>query len=302
MRRWLVTLALLLAVPLAARAAPLDAALQQQLLGVYDGYNKALLAGKLPDAIKLRSAQTRASAQKEMPTAAARQRFLEMARTMVPDTLQVAHASINTAGDKASIITVAAKTIPTHAKIPPGGPAPGSTLHSELTLSFVKESDGWKLDDQMFGPDPARSPPARRQVRTGDSIRHRQDRLDGWTDRPRGVPARPHAGGDPRRGRGELRVPARQQGGAAEARPRGGQAGAVRHRRDRGQPAQDRQAEGAGGQARTCSRRTDAAPRRQAAALLIRWPRHAHRSPPARQSSPPPRPAPRRPAWDRAAR
>jgi hypothetical protein len=155
MRRWLVTLALLLAVPLAARAAPLDAALQQQLLGVYDGYNKALLAGKLPDAIKLRSAQTRASAQKEMPTAAARQRFLEMARTMVPDTLQVAHASINTAGDKASIITVAAKTIPTHAKIPPGGPAPGSTLHSELTLGFVKESDGWKLDDQMFGPDPS---------------------------------------------------------------------------------------------------------------------------------------------------
>jgi hypothetical protein len=155
MRRWLIMLALLLAAPPAAQAAPLDAALQQQLLAVYDGYNKALLAGKLADAIKLRSAQTRASAQKEMPTAAARQRFLEMARTMVPDTLQVAHASINAAGDKASIITVAAKTIPKNVKIPPGGPAPGSTLRSELSLSFVKESDGWKLDDQTFGPDPA---------------------------------------------------------------------------------------------------------------------------------------------------
>ncbi len=155
MRRWLVTLVLLLAVPTATRAAPLDAVLQQQLLGVYDGYNNALLAGKLPDAIKLRSAHTRAEAQKEMPNAAARQRFLAMAKTMVPDTLQVAHASINAAGDKASIITVAAKTTSRTAKIPPGGPAPGSTLHSELTLSFVKESDGWKLDDQMFGPDPA---------------------------------------------------------------------------------------------------------------------------------------------------
>jgi hypothetical protein len=155
MRRCLTTLALLFAVPLAAQALPLDAALQQQLLGIYDGYNKALLAGKLADAIKLRSAQTRAAAQKELATAAARQRFLETARTMVPDTLQVAHAGINAVSDRASIITVATKTIPKTAKIPPGGPAPGSTLRSELTLSFVKESDGWKLDDQMFGPDPA---------------------------------------------------------------------------------------------------------------------------------------------------
>ena len=143
MRRWLITLALLLAVAPAALAGPLDEALQQQLLGIYDGYNKALLAGKLPDALKLRSAQTRAEARKEM------------AKTMVPDTLEVAHASINAAGDKANIITVAAKTIPKRAKIPRGGPAPGSTLHSELTLSFVKESDGWKLDDQIFSRDPA---------------------------------------------------------------------------------------------------------------------------------------------------
>ena len=155
MRRWPILLALLLAGAPAALAAPLDVALQQQLLGIYDGYNKALLAGKLPDALKLRSAQTRAEAQKEMATAAARQRFLEMAKTMVPDTVQVAHASINAAGDKANIITVAAKTIPKSAKIPRGGPAPGSTLHSELTLSFVKESDGWKLDDQIFSRDPA---------------------------------------------------------------------------------------------------------------------------------------------------
>ncbi len=155
MRRWLITLALLLAGSLAASATPLDPALQQQLLGVYDGYNKALLAGKVQDALKLRSTETRRSAQKEMPTEAARQRFLAMAKTMVPDTLEVVHSTINAAGDKASIITVAAKTIPKNAKIPPGGPRPGSTMHSEVTLSYVKETDGWKLDDQIFGPDPA---------------------------------------------------------------------------------------------------------------------------------------------------
>jgi hypothetical protein len=155
MRRWLFTLAALIAVAPACLAMPLDPALQQQLLGIYDGYNKALLAGKMPDAMKLRTAAIQAEAQKEMPTAAARQRFLEMARTMVPDSLQVVHATINAAGDKVNIITVAAKTIPKNVKLPPGGPAPGSTVHSEVTLSFAKEKDGWKLDDQTFGFDPA---------------------------------------------------------------------------------------------------------------------------------------------------
>ena len=100
------------------------AVLQQQLLGVYDSYNKDLLAGKVQDAINLRSAETRASAAKEMPTAAARQNFLAMAKTMVPDTVQAAHATINAAGDKASIITIASKTIPKGVKLPPGAPPP----------------------------------------------------------------------------------------------------------------------------------------------------------------------------------
>lgn len=153
--------AALFAIAPAVLAKPLDPALQQQLLGVYDGYNKALVAGKVPDALKLRSAESRASVQKEIPTAAARQRFLEMARLMAPNTLKVEHATINAAGDKASIITTAAKTIPKNAKIGPGGPAPGSTVRMAITLSFVKEGDGWKLDDQMFGADPATITPCK---------------------------------------------------------------------------------------------------------------------------------------------
>jgi len=155
MRRLLIVLVMLNGLLASAVAAPLDPALQQQLLGIYDGYNKALIAGKVADAIKLRSAETRASAQKEMPTEAARQRFLAMARTMVPDTVEAEHASINKAGDKASIITLVTKTMPKNAKLPPGGPKPGSTMRSELTLSFVKEGDGWKLDDLLFGGDPS---------------------------------------------------------------------------------------------------------------------------------------------------
>jgi hypothetical protein len=155
MRQISLAFALLLAVAPAALGKPMDPALQQQLLGVYDSYNKDLLAGKVQDAMNLRSAETRASAAKEMPTAAARQRFLAMAKTMVPDTVQAAHATINAAGDKASILTIASKTIPKDAKLPPGAPPPGTVMHSEVTLTYVKESGGWKLDDQMFGPDPA---------------------------------------------------------------------------------------------------------------------------------------------------
>lgn len=154
MHRSPLALVLLLTVSPAALAKPMDVALQQQLLGIYDGYNKDLLAGKVADAIKLRSAETRASVAKEMPTAAARQQFLAMAQTMVPDTVLAEHATINAAGDKASIITIASKTIPKNAKLPPGAPPPGTVMHSEVTLTYVKESDGWKLDDQMFGPDP----------------------------------------------------------------------------------------------------------------------------------------------------
>jgi hypothetical protein len=152
---WIAAVALLLASVSVGWAKPMEPALQQQLLGIYDAYNKDVLAGKVTDAVNLRSAEERASAAKEMPTEAARQRFLVMAKTMVPDTVQPLHASINAAGDKASIITLGTKTIPKGVKLPPGAPPPGTVLHSELMLTYVKESDGWKLDDQMFGPDPA---------------------------------------------------------------------------------------------------------------------------------------------------
>jgi len=160
MHRWLLILAALCAAA-PAIAAPLDPALQQQLLDIYDAYNKALLAGKVPDAMKLRSATVRAQAQKEMPNEAARQRFLAMAKTMVPDSLQVVHATTNAAASKASIITVVTKTMPKNMKQSPGGPAPGSTQRAELTLSFVKEGAAWKLDDQTFGMDPSTIKPCK---------------------------------------------------------------------------------------------------------------------------------------------
>jgi hypothetical protein len=156
MRRLSVILAALLSVAASTGlAAPLDPALQQQLLGVYDGYNKAIAGGKLPDALALRTAETRDKAQKEMKTAKDRAEFLAMAKMMIPDKLEVHHTYVSDAGDKARIITVASKTFPA-GKPMPGGPPPGSTQQSEITLSFAREGGAWKLDDMMFGMDPGK--------------------------------------------------------------------------------------------------------------------------------------------------
>lgn len=152
--RWLAALAaLVIGAATPALARPLEPALQQQLLGLFDSYNKTIIAGKLPEALALRSAEVRASTQKELKTAKDKREMVEMGRMMVPDSVQVLHATINAAGDKVRIITVAAKTMPKGAKVP-GAPPPGTTMHSGLTLTFVKQGGAWKFDDQIFGGDP----------------------------------------------------------------------------------------------------------------------------------------------------
>jgi len=154
MRGWLITLAALwLAAAPPCFAKPLDTALQQQLLGIYDSYNRAITAGKLSDALALRSDSTRAEMQKELKTAKDRQSFIAMSRAMVPDTVEVRHASINAAGDHAHLLLLIAKTFPPGKAIP-GAPPPGSTQHGEVTLNFVKQGTGWAFDDQVFGGDP----------------------------------------------------------------------------------------------------------------------------------------------------
>jgi hypothetical protein len=157
MRGWFPILATLLSlVARPAFAAPLDAALQQQLLALFDSYNKAIAAGKLPDAVALRSAEVRKQMETEMKTAKGKSEFLAMAKMMTPDSLEVQHATINGAGDKAHIITVASKTIPKGQKIA-GAPPPGSVVHSGLTLDFVKQGGAWKFDNQIFGHDPSKT-------------------------------------------------------------------------------------------------------------------------------------------------
>jgi hypothetical protein len=142
MRRSVIALALgLLAV--AAHARPMEPPLPQQLLALYDRYNRAIEAGNVDQALDLRSGAVRAAVTQAMKTPQDRTDFVNASREMVPDRLDLEHASVNDAGDKALLIALATKTLP------------GRREQNEFDLGFVKEDGVWKLGALLAGPGPA---------------------------------------------------------------------------------------------------------------------------------------------------
>jgi hypothetical protein len=148
-RRWgvlaggLAALVLVLAPWGAAQARPMEGVQQQQLLALYNRYNAAITAGKLEAALTLRSTAVRTALATQLKTAKDQQDYLAGAKEMEPDRLELRHASINDAGDKALLIVLADKTLT------------AGTAQSELDMGFVKEAGVWKLGDLVQGPGPA---------------------------------------------------------------------------------------------------------------------------------------------------
>jgi hypothetical protein len=77
----------------------------------------------------------------------------------IPDTIEVKHGSLSADGKSAAILIVATKKVP--AKVPKGGPPPGSIMAMEMTLNFVSEGGQWKLGETVFGMDPAKIVPCK---------------------------------------------------------------------------------------------------------------------------------------------
>jgi hypothetical protein len=134
-------------------AAALDPALQAQLLQIFDRHNAAIRAGKLDDALAMRSTETRNEVQDYLGSDAKRKELLEFIGESVPDTIEVQHAQLSKDGADATILVIAHKKIPADAAAQ-GGPPPGSVITVELTLNFVKEDGRWTFGDQVFGLDP----------------------------------------------------------------------------------------------------------------------------------------------------
>jgi hypothetical protein len=156
MRRWFTGLAfaglgfavlaaLVLIAPFAAGHAwgrPMDGALQQQLQALYSRYNQDIAAGHLDAALALRSSATRAALEQQFKTPKDRQDYLAGAAQMVPDRLELRHASVDDASEKALLIAWADKA------------APSGEVRGELDIGFVREGGAWKLGDIAMGPGP----------------------------------------------------------------------------------------------------------------------------------------------------
>ena len=138
-----------------ASAGPLDPAVQQELLGLYDQYGKLIQAGKLAEAAQLRTSGSRAEilALGRKPKREQAE-MLEMMRLMTPDQVTPIHSTGDADGKTATIVALASKTVPANLNLQ-GGPKPGTLTHGEVTLQFEREAGAWKLLDQTLGPDPA---------------------------------------------------------------------------------------------------------------------------------------------------
>ncbi len=122
---------------------PMDSSLQQQLLALYHSYEQAIVAGQVETALALRSAPVRMALTQGIKTPKDRSDYLTAAAAMVPDRLEVRHASINDAGDKALLVAWAFKTV---------AAGPGQ---EEFDLGFVREGGTWTLGALEARPGPA---------------------------------------------------------------------------------------------------------------------------------------------------
>lgn len=142
MRRALLLLVTLcLAIP--AQARPMDPATQRQLLALFARYNRAIDAGNIDEAIALRTDAVRTALTPHLQTPQDRAAFLVDAREMVPDRVQVRHAGINDAGDRALLILLASKTVS------------GQPQQDEFDLAFARQGGVWKLSGMASAPGPA---------------------------------------------------------------------------------------------------------------------------------------------------
>ena len=143
MRRSLLSVATLLLLAAPAAAAPMAPPQQQQLLGLFNRYNRAIEAGNLDQALALRTTAAQTALGQSFKTPNDRTEFLSASRAMVPDRVQVLHASINDPGDKALLVLLASKIVS------------GRQEQEEFDLAFVKEAGAWKLGPVAEAPGPA---------------------------------------------------------------------------------------------------------------------------------------------------
>ena len=143
MHRTRVALATILVLAGSASAEPMARSQQEQLLVLFQRYNRAIEAGDVNQAIALRTQAVRTELTPHLDTPQERADFLNASREMLPERQQPLHASLNGSGDKALLILLVTKTVSGH------------PVQDEFDLGFAREGSVWKLGDMAAGPGPA---------------------------------------------------------------------------------------------------------------------------------------------------
>lgn len=154
MRFLTAALVAFLAVAAPAAAAPMDAALQTELLALQAAFTKAVAAGDFKKALTLLSAEQRKGLEKEIKTQKARKELSEMMKGTTPDSFDVEHTELSEDGTQARIEGLAKLILSPEALKRFPDPPPDGVAQSEMTYEFAKEKGTWKYVTRTFGPDP----------------------------------------------------------------------------------------------------------------------------------------------------
>jgi hypothetical protein len=155
MRTLLFALAIwsgVLAAP--AGAAPIDPALQAELLKIYESFNAAVRKGDFKAAIATRDRESRASIEKHLRTEKQRKDFIAQNRAMLPTRLEVQEGEVIGGGDAAELQAVATLLAPRHVRGKNGVPADG-IVQQPVSLEFKREGGAWRYVGPTFRMAPS---------------------------------------------------------------------------------------------------------------------------------------------------
>lgn len=142
----------ILAAP--ALAAPVDPALQAELLKIFDAFNAAAKKGDFKAAAATRDADTRRNMESQLRSDKQRKEFLAEIRMMTPAKVVVQDSWGSSDGGEAELDVLATMVAPPRARGKNGVPADG-IVQQPMSLTFKREGTAWKYATSAFKMSPS---------------------------------------------------------------------------------------------------------------------------------------------------
>lgn len=137
-----------------AAAAPVEPALQAELLKVYEAFNAAVKKGDYRAAMATRDQETRKSIEQQVKTEKQRKDFIDQNRMMLPTKVEVQDGWRSDSGNEAELEVTATLLAPKHVRGKNGVPKDG-IVQQPISLEFKREGGAWKYAMPTFRMAPS---------------------------------------------------------------------------------------------------------------------------------------------------